>query len=174
MFGKPKPAPQRDIDPKLRRMQADATLHWWKKNLKWVILMGPVLTTITCVGGMIWGLYSVKNSSIYLAGLELVTSDVQVQQVLGQPVEAAFLAQGSEDGLEGIAVFNVKGPLGTAAVKFSATRENDASTTWTPTELRVYPQTEFTTDEITIFGSPPEPPAPSESLDGNSGMNPPD
>ncbi|QQE10108.1 hypothetical protein JD969_11340 [Planctomycetota bacterium] len=156
MFGKPKPPALRDIDPELRRRQADITLGWWKKNLKWVLLFGPGLFSVMLVLGGWYGLQTVKSSPVYVSGWEQVRESAEVKKALGQPIDEGFWAQGQMEGLGAVYVFNVKGPNGTATVQHTAERASEQSSDWQTVKLQVFTQTDLGNETITLVGEAEE------------------
>ncbi|QDU35465.1 Cytochrome oxidase complex assembly protein 1 [Poriferisphaera corsica] len=156
MFARHKQKPQQHPDPKLRTMQADATLDWWRRNFKWVLIMGPGFFTLALIIGGIIGIYATNHSPLYTSAWQQVQTNPQVIAALGQPLDAGFLAQSQENPTTGQMIFNISGPNGDATVQHNAKRDNPQSDNWTTTSLLVYTRTNLGDQTIAII-QPTEP-----------------
>lgn len=116
---------------------------WWKRNWKWAVPVGGCLTIvllfIALVGLGIFGVSKLFSSSQpYAYALEQATTNEQVIELLGEPVEASGIMQGSinlsnNEGNANIAI-PIKGPNGKGKVYVVGEKRND---TWTYSELEV-------------------------------------
>ena len=116
---------------------------WWKRNWKWAVPAGGCLTIIILFFGLIGaGIFGVtklfSGSEPYAYALEQTTTNKQVIELLGEPVETAGIMQGSinfsnGDGEADIRI-PIKGPNGKGKIYVVGSKRNDV---WTYSELEV-------------------------------------
>jgi hypothetical protein len=101
---------------------------WLGRNWKWLvpsILVLGLLTVITLVGLMLYGVSSMmKSSDAYKVAVERAQNDANVIQAIGEPMEEGFFAGGniSTSGSSGNADMTIplSGPKGDATIYFVA------------------------------------------------------
>jgi len=116
---------------------------WWKRNWKWAVPVGGCLTLIILFIALIAaGIFGVSKmfsgSEPYSYALAQATTNEQVIELLGEPIETVGIMQGSinfsnGDGAADFAI-PIKGPQGKGKVYVIGTKNND---TWTYSELEV-------------------------------------
>lgn len=116
---------------------------WWKRNWKWFVPVGGCLTLIMlCIALIAAGIFGVSKmfsgSEPYSYALAQTTTNEQVIELLGEPIETNGLMQGSinfsnGDGDADMAI-PIKGPRGTGKIYVVGTKRNDI---WTYSELEV-------------------------------------
>ncbi|NER14511.1 hypothetical protein GWK08_13740 [Leptobacterium flavescens] len=98
---------------------------WFKRNWKWVVPLGGCLTLIILffvfIGSIFFGVTSMlKESTPYTDAFTALNTNVQVEEVIGHPVETNGLMQGNlslnnNDGTVNLRQ-PVKGPKGEAVL----------------------------------------------------------
>lgn len=116
---------------------------WWKRNWKWAVPVGGCLTMIILFVGLIAaGIFGAtkmfSGSQPYTYALEKTTTNEQVIELIGAPVETAGIMQGSinfsgGDGEADIRI-PIKGPNGKGKIYVVGSKRNDV---WTYSELEV-------------------------------------
>lgn len=98
---------------------------WWSRNWKWVVPVGGCLTVIIIavlfIGTLFYGVSSaLKNSTPYEEAFETASTNEQVLDALGEPVEQDGIFKGSikieNDGGKADIKVPIKGPKGTAVL----------------------------------------------------------
>lgn len=112
--------------------------------IKWLIPIGCLGAIIFCcglpvsIGFIVFG--AIKSSTPYQESLARVQASPEVQQILGQPIEPAFLVMGNIEvnGPSGQASlsYGISGPQGDATVVVDADKANSE---WTFNVLKVLP-----------------------------------
>jgi hypothetical protein len=116
---------------------------WWKRNWKWAVIVGGCLTIIILFIGLIAaGIFGVtkmfSGSEPYTYALEKTTTNEQVIELLGEPIEIIGMMQGSlnfsnGDGEADISI-PIKDPNGKGKIYIVGSKRNDV---WTYSELEV-------------------------------------
>ncbi len=105
--------------------------NWWNKNWKWFVPTGCltiVLLFFIFIGALFVGISSiVKGMDVYKYPMKLANQNEEITELLGSPIESAFMMQGnvSTKGDSGIAdlLIPVKGPKGTGTIYVSAEKK---------------------------------------------------
>jgi len=116
---------------------------WWSRNWLWAAPVGcltPVLLCGGCLFAVIGGaMGAMKSSDPFRDSLAAAQASPDVQEALGEPIEAGFLVQGrlNVDSASKLADLNypVTGPKGSGTVYVSG--EADAGGPWVYEEMRV-------------------------------------
>ena len=97
---------------------------WFKRNWKWVVPTGGclliIILFITFAGTLIWGVTSLmSDSQAYEDAMTEATSNTQVIEILGEPIETDGMAGGS---------INYSGGFGEAQLSIPIKGPNAAAT----------------------------------------------
>ncbi|WP_236254449.1 cytochrome c oxidase assembly factor Coa1 family protein [Mucisphaera calidilacus] len=99
---------------------------WWDQNkhwFRWVLVGVPLLMTVLGLTiGVVWMVLSLWGSEVTALSLERVRGSSEVVSLLGEPIEAGWLIQGSVDEGAGVAELRyvVVGPKGDGGVRVRA------------------------------------------------------
>jgi len=108
---------------------------WWSRNWKWVVPVGGCLTLIVIaiffIATVFYGVSSVlKNSTPYQEAFEIASTNEQVLDALGAPIEQDGLFKGNinlqNDGGHADIEVPIKGSKGSAILHVVGIKENGA------------------------------------------------
>ena len=107
---------------------------WWQKNWLWAVGGGCLVSLLflMCFGGFFAMIFSTatgtfKSSEVYQQAMQMATTNPQVVQALGEPIEPGFMPSGSINisGPSGNAdlAIPISGPQGSGTIYLVATKE---------------------------------------------------
>lgn len=136
VFDNPSPYPEGVVLPPPEKP------GWFRRNWFWAVPLGCLLPILLCAGliggGMFAAFRMIRQSEPFTTGLEAARVNPEVQQALGEPIEAGTLITGQINfsGSSGSAdlAIPLKGPKGQATLAVNATRTDGV---WKYTVLRV-------------------------------------
>jgi hypothetical protein len=112
-------------------MEPPQERSWFGRNWKWLLPVGCLLPFVAvggCVTVLVVGVFgALKASEGFSQSLAMVRADQQVKDVLGEPLEPAFLVSGninvSTQGGNADVHYDITGPKGTGTVHAEAFKE---------------------------------------------------
>ncbi|PTL83810.1 cytochrome c oxidase assembly factor Coa1 family protein [Vitiosangium sp. GDMCC 1.1324] len=133
---------------------------WWSRNWKWVVPSGclGLLLSCGCFTALIFGVtwQALRGTGVFVDAVAQAKQSPEVQQALGEPIEAGLMLQGSiqTHNDQGSANFSVplKGAKTDGTLYVEAYKNAD---TWKYTTLKVEVPGRPTID---LLGGEPEPP----------------